>query len=116
MRLILILWLVILSDGVGALVGARAAWRMKDNTDKHPELALAFWFGLSCYAIAAFGSTYNAIANGPRSVLYPEGFLWKQIAFRLLQTVGIWVIALTLMNGRKGMLRTALSKLIGKFS
>lgn len=113
MRLLIILWLAIISDGVGALVGALAAWRMRDSGDKHPELALAFWFGLSCYAVAAFATTYNSIANGPQ--VYPENFLWKAIAFRTLQALGIWVIALTLMNGRKSLFRSTLSKLVERF-
>lgn len=113
MRLLIILWLAILSDGVGALVGALAAWRMRNLENKHPELALVFCFGLSCYAVSAFATTYNSIANGPQE--YPENFLWKAIVFRLLQAVGIWVIALTLMNGRRGPLRTKLSKLIQRF-
>ena len=114
MRLLIILWLVILSDGVGALLGARAAWRMRDRSDRHPELAIAFWFGLSCYAISAFLTTYNSIVNAPR-IAYPPGFIWKAVAFRMLQAIGIWAIALTLMNGRKGAIRTGLSKLIEKF-
>lgn len=112
MRLLIILWLAILSDGVGALAGAHAAWRMRNSENKHPELALAFWFGLSCYAVSAFATTYNSMVNGPQD--YPENFLWKAIAFRLLQALGIWVIALTLMNGRRGMVRTGLSRLINR--
>jgi hypothetical protein len=86
---------------------------MRDNSNRHPELALAFWFGLSCYAIAAFATTYNSVLNGPQTI-YPSGFLWKAVIFRCLQALGIWVIALTLMNGRKGAVRTGLSRLIDK--
>lgn len=113
-RLLIFLWLVIISDGVGAIIGARAAWRMKAIDRSRPELAIAFAFAFVCYSIAAFGSTYNSIVNGP-AVHYSNTFLIEAVGFRLLQTLGIWVLALTLMDDRPGFIRRALSRIILRF-
>lgn len=114
MRVLIVLWLIIVSDGVGALIGARAAWQMRDKDKRRPELAIAFAFGLGCYAVSAFGSTYNSILNGSL-IKYPEHFLKLAIAFRCLQTIGVWVVALTLMNGHTpGIVRRNLSRALSR--
>ena len=113
MRLLILVWLISLSGGTAALLGARAAWRLKDSDNHRPELAVAWAIGLLCYGVADLAITYKSIVDGPRN--QKIGFLVSALLWRLVQSAGVWIIALTLMNGRRGVLRTALSKVIEKF-
>jgi len=113
-RMVAILWLIIISDGVAAAIGARAAWRLQFQHAR-PELATAFAVGFAFYAIASFGSVCNSALNGNGLVLPPGSYLAWAMCFRALQSIGMWAIVLTLMNGNPGFIRRTLFRLLRRF-
>lgn len=108
-KLLIFLWFIIITDGVGAAVAARQSFRI--SRDARNETAyqwfIAFGLGLSLYAIANFWTVWNGVVNGPvPPVVYSTSYIIQAFAARGLQTIGVWTIALTLMNGNTpGMLR-----------
>lgn len=106
-----ILWLIILSDGVAAALASSYSWSMRDKKDPEvSELAVAFAFGLGSYSVARFGSVVNSVMFSGLIVVPPASLTWS-LAMNFAQSLGMWIVALTLMNGRpKGFIRRPLSK------
>lgn len=110
MKLFTVIWLLILSDGVAAFVGARAAWALRAEDHRRFELAVALSFGLMSYSAARFSSVVNSIYHVTGAAPANSQLYWS-IVNAALQSLGMWVIALTLMNGRApGRVRRALTR------
>jgi|SRR5688572_31238980 len=112
MRFLLILWLASLSAGVAAVIGGRAAWRLRLNSGRRTEFGIAWAIMLWAFALAKFGMTYNAIANRPGG--YTIEYVAWQIAWGTVEALGVWVIALTMMNGNQGFIRRWLARTLEK--
>jgi hypothetical protein len=111
MNWLVVLQLLILSDGVGAFIGSRSAWQMRDAHGRRVSFFVVCAFSLLCYSVSAFGSAYNSIVNGPQHIDYPAGFLIKAIAFRILQTIGIWTFSLRMVGGEGGAIKRIVVRL-----
>lgn len=114
MKYLLVVWLIIISDGIGAMVGARAALNLRASDGKRPQTAIAWGVFLAGYGIARFWGLANSIVNGVR-VDYPMAFIVNSTLANLLQCAAIWSLAFTLMNGHKGFIRRGLSKTLKRF-
>lgn len=102
MKFLILLWFLIITDGVGAAVAARQSFKIsKDATDPTVyQWFIAYGLGLSLYAAANFWAVWNGVVNGPSPApAYSTSYLIQAFAARSLQTIGVWVVALTLMNG-----------------
>lgn len=115
MNWLVLLQLVILSEGIAAFIGAISAWRMTDAEGRKVSFFLVCSFALMMIAVGSFGNAYNSIVNGPRDFGYPPGFLQKAIAFRLFYTIGVWVFALRMFGGDGGIVKKVTQVLIDKF-
>lgn len=109
MKFLILLWFLIITDGIGAAVAARQSFKLsKDATDPTVyQWFIAYGLGLSMYAIANVWAVWNGVVNGPSPApIYSTSYLLQAFAARGLQTIGVWTIALTLMNGSTpGLLR-----------
>lgn len=97
-RLFALLWLIMISDGVGAALAGRHCFRIRKLCkDKRLfEWFTAFGVGMYLYATAALANIYLSITyQTPR----PTEFVIQAIVARLVLFCGIWIIALVLMNG-----------------
>jgi hypothetical protein len=102
MKLFVLLWLIMTGRVFGALVGGRHCLRLRHLTKFRQlyEWLTAFGVGLVLWGIADLGLIWNSIANGPPNRdAYPSKTLWYSIGFQLLETLGVWLITLVLLNG-----------------
>jgi len=114
-QILLVIWLLIIVDGVGAALGGRAAFRIRHFTKNSTVFN---WFtalgvGLWIYAISDFIIVFNNIVSGPRDY----SAKWLVIAFvgRSLQALGAWTIALSLMDQQlPGILRRTIFRVLEK--
>lgn len=115
MKYLLVLWLIIVSDGVGAMVGARAAFNLRDKDHKRPEQTIALGVFLAGYGIARFWVLVNSVLNGVHGIDYSTAFTVNSTLANLLQCVAVWALALTLMNGHRGFIRRGMSRVFKRF-
>lgn len=115
--LFILLWLISLSDGFGAFLAGRQCFRIRNSAKVLwvYEWFTAFGLGLFCYAIAALWGTFNSIVNGPHND-YSKRWILNSIGARVVLFVGMWTIALVMMNGeRPGWVRSTLYWVLKKF-
>lgn len=101
MKLLIFLYLIIITDGIGAAIAARQSFRISRATTATvvAQWFIAFGTGMALYSVAAFWGVYNGAVNNPSPTTAVSWYLIAAILARLLQTLGIWLIALVLMNG-----------------
>ena len=91
---LLIFVLIILGDGVAALLGARTCWRLR----KKARLALPFAVVLMALALSSMNDIVNELVNLQGAQL-PKEFLIQRFIGRALRAAATWYLALKLMGG-----------------
>jgi hypothetical protein len=91
--------LVALSDGVAALLAARACWRLRSRP-KARQLALPLAIVMATIALVDLSDMTNFVVNGVRN---PVGVgAYQALAGRVVRSAAVWYLALKLMNGYSG--------------
>ena len=108
---LIILWLASLSAGTAAFLGGRAAWMLRYK-GRRTEYGVAWALALWAYALAKLATTCTSIALGPRN--QSIAFFVSQTVWSNLEGAGVWIIALTLMNGQQGWIRRHLTIMLEK--
>lgn len=100
-RVFVALWLIMITRCTGVAMGARQCLRIRNRTSDEIvyEWFSALGFGFSLYAVSDVLSVFIGIAFGPSALVYSQRFLWMALILELVQTAGMWVITLVLMNG-----------------
>lgn len=91
---ILILILMIMGDGVAALLAARSCWRIRAKA----RLALPFAIVMAALALEALNSIVNHSVN-LRGLTLPKAYLIQAFIGRAVKAAATWYLALKLMNG-----------------
>lgn len=99
--LLIFLWLVSFSDGVAACLAARQSFRIRRMTEDRWvfEMFTAFGIGLTFYAFETFTQVFLSIVFGPTAVILGFPYLPSTLINRLVRTLGMWLVAITLLNG-----------------
>lgn len=115
-RILFLLWiLTIVIDAAGGVVGSRAAWawRTKDGK-RRPEVAIAWAFFLGLYGFASASHTLNSVMS-IGEVSFSKLYIWWAVTNRLIQGVGVWLVALTLVTGPQGFIRRRITQFLLRF-
>ena len=103
MKMFVALWLLMITRSVGAILAARHCLRIRDGskTKAAYETFTAFGVGLGMWAVSDFLIIWNGVANVSPQIATNYKFSYLMVAMGLesFQTLGVWLIALVLMNG-----------------
>lgn len=89
--------LVIISDGIGAALAARAMWRLR-NRPKARHLAVPLMIFMGALALVDLNDAVNAAANGSCRTSVDLALV-QALAGRIIRSIATWYLALKLMNG-----------------
>lgn len=89
--------LVIISDGIGAAMAARAMWRLRKKPKARP-LAIPLMTFMGALALIDLSDAVNAIANGSCRTSVDLALI-QSLVGRIIRSAATWYLALKLMNG-----------------
>jgi hypothetical protein len=103
LKILIAIWLVMITRFVGTLLAARHCLRLRKKTSHKMvyELLTGFGVGLFLYAVSDFFLTLNGIVGLPPAISsqFPTSYIIWSFIFQFIQWLGVWIITLVIMNG-----------------